>query len=486
MTPDNSYLVDYVSGSVPAACDPYPEGSAWAEPDLDQAAEYMQRVYRSPDEAMRKAQRAREDIRTKHNVDVTAGAVRRRLEEIRRTCKSAGVLGTWSGDRIGPAGSSQPLAREAHGMANLDRILPLLTPTPAVAAERRFRRPLLAAQRLLFRILRPYWWQQRTIQTSLVDSLRDVMQAVQSERHQWEAVAALWARLHAIEKRLRAADALPGSERRSALEADASSVVSSSESSAALRVKTFTVQLSDAAVQAGAMSSCLNAAPYMDERSHLYTDEQGRRILGFRSRVAAEANVYAGLEEILRGNEALVRERFRAYLPLLQTRERVIDIGCGRGEMLDLLSEAGIPALGVDLDAELVRCCRAKGHVVEQVDGVTYLRAQADASLPVIFSSRLARSLPYEDLLSLLRLSHAKLKAGGRLVLETVDPRALEALATVWTDVVHQRPIVAEAAVALCWLAGFEQAYVLFPNSVGDFAADRATRSEYAVVATKG
>jgi glycosyltransferase involved in cell wall biosynthesis/2-polyprenyl-3-methyl-5-hydroxy-6-metoxy-1,4-benzoquinol methylase len=537
MTPDNSYLVDYVRSAVPPGCDPYPKGSAWAEPDLGQAAEYMQRVYRSPDEARLKAQRAREDIVTKHNVDVTAVLLKQRLEEIRRTRSRSGVGETLAADRTLPAKSSQtPELEEVDSLSSLDRIVPLLTPTATVAPDRRFRRPLLAAQRLLFRILRPYWWQQRAIQASLIDGLREVKRAVDSEHQQRQALASLWTAVHAIGQSLRAVETktpqegerlIPleaaisqfgefgsrfqssvnaGHQQQQGLESLWTAVhaieqtlraveermgsfgdsTSSFQSSAATHLKALTDQLEIVTAQASTLSSRLYAVPYMDERSPLsYTDEQGSHVLGFRSKRAVEADVYAGFEDIFRGNEAFIRERFHVYLPLLQTHDRVVEIGCGRGELLDLLREAGVPAIGVDIDPGMVRRCRAKGHTVEEVDGIGYLRAQDDSSVPVIFAAQLVEHLTYDDLISFLQLSRAKLKSGGQLIFETVNPHALEAFKTFWTDLTHQRPIFPEVAVAWCWLLGFDQAYVFFPNGVGDLVQDRTTRGEYAVVATK-
>lgn len=432
MTPDNSYLVDYVKGAVPAACDPYPEGSVWAEPDIDQAAEYMQRVYRSPEETARKAQRAREDILTKHNVDVAAVVLKQRLEDIRRTRSRTAVAERVPEERTHP--SQTPEYAEVDRLGHLDRIVPLLTPTASVAPGTRFRQPLLAAQRLLFRILRPYWWQQRAIQESLLDGLREVAQAVNAEHRQRKELESLWTAVHAVEKSLRAVE----------------------------------------------------ARTPRDEHSHLsYTDEHGRQVLGFRSKRPVEADVHVGFEKIFRGNESFVRERLRMYVPLLNAHERVIDVGCGRGELLDLLDEEGVPAIGIDIDEAMVQRCRAKGRTVEQTDAISYLRGQADASLPVIFSAQFVEHLTYEDLISFLQLSRAKLKPSGQLIFETVNPHAFEVFKTFWTDLRHQRPIFPEVAVAWCWLLGFEQAYVLFPNGVGDLVKDRATQGEYAIVATK-
>jgi glycosyltransferase involved in cell wall biosynthesis len=208
MTPDNSYLVNYGSGSVPPGCDPYPTGSVWAEPDLDDAAECMRRVYRSPEEARLKAQRAREDIVTKHNVEMSGRLVDQRLHDIRR------MLRTSSTDRQPDAQIPANPTLRADGsrgrLRQLDRLVPLLTPTPGLAPDRRFRPVLLAAQKLLFRILRPYWFQQRAVQATVVEILREI--TMNEERHQRDAVELLRAKMNELEQRLR--DLEEGTSRR--------------------------------------------------------------------------------------------------------------------------------------------------------------------------------------------------------------------------------------------------------------------------------
>jgi SAM-dependent methyltransferase len=493
MTPDNSYLVDYVRGKVPAECDPYPQGSPWAEPNLDQAAEYMRRVYRARDEATRKAQRARQDILTKHNADVAAVVLKQHLEEVRRTRKRVALGGGLSGTQTVSINSVPPSKRwELTRLANLDHIVQLLTPTASVAPGRRFGRPLLMAQRLLFRILRPYWWQQRAIQALMIDGLREAMQAVNSQHDQRQALESLWSVVHAIENSLGRVEAERPreAERLTGLEAtmsDFGDSVASFQSSAASHLKALTDQLAAVTAQASTMSHRLYAVPYMDASNRFcYTDERGRGVLGFRSKRAVEGDLHLGFEDIFRGNEAFIRDRFRVYLPILQTHERITEIGCGRGELLDLLRETGVPAIGVDIDDAMVQRCRTKGHTVERIDAISYLRAQVDSSLSAIFAAQVVEHLAYEELISFLQLSCAKLKSGGQLIFETVNPHALEAFKTFWTDLTHQRPIFPEVAVAWCWLLGFEQAYVLFPNGVGDLDQDRTVQGEYAVVATKG
>jgi SAM-dependent methyltransferase len=230
----------------------------------------------------------------------------------------------------------------------------------------------------------------------------------------------------------------------------------------------------------------LFAVPYMADPSRfLGTDEHGRDRLGYRAEPGPRPRgFYLGFEDVFRGPETLIRDRQRPYLSLLRTRSAVVDLGCGRGEMLDLLREAGVPARGIDPDADMVRHCRDKGHAVDQVDALAFLRGQPLQSLPAVFSAQVIEHLTFADLKELLELGRSRLQPGGVFVAETVNPHALEAFKTFHTDLTHERPIFPEVALSLFQLAGFEEAYVLFPLGSGDLDRDRRSQGEYAVVAT--
>jgi glycosyltransferase involved in cell wall biosynthesis/SAM-dependent methyltransferase len=514
MTPENSFLVDYSKGAVPAGCEPYPEGSPWADPDLEHAAELMRRVYEARDEAARKASQARKDILTRHNAGAAGIALQRRFDEIQRLPNPASASAEKSWRRSIPVGSAPVASRTDKSLFDsLDRATALLTPTSSVAPGRRFRRPLVFLQELLFRMLRPYWWQQRQIHRLLIDSLRDVAQtagrAALLERQQREAVESLWTAVHALESekkndieslwtaehslenakqvhddRIRLSD-----ERASAVAASITRLqegVATFQTSAVAHLQALTEQLASTTRSTTELVQRLYAAPYMQDGGRFcYTDDYGKRVLGFRAARHTDSEGYVDFEDIFRGSEQFIRDRLRGYLALLRRHERVIEIGCGRGELLDLLKEAGIPAVGVDIDESMVRRCRSKGHNVEQVDGLSYLKRESDSSLPAIFAAQVVEHLSYDDFLSFLRLSRTKLKPGGQLIFETVNPHALEAFKTFWTDLTHQRPIFPEVALVWCWLAGFDQAYVIFPSGVGDLELDRRTRGEYGIVATR-
>ena len=174
----------------------------------------------------------------------------------------------------------------------------------------------------------------------------------------------------------------------------------------------------------------------------------------------------------------------RPYLELLDGHAPVLDFGCGRGEMLDLLRERGVAYHGVDVDEAMIARCRAKGHSEVEVAGASaHLASVADGSYGAIFSAQVIEHLPYAELDDLLRLAARKLRPGGLFIAETVNPHAPAALRMFWTDLTHHHPIYPEVALSLCELTGFASAYVFHPMGSGTVDRDSWTQSAYAVVA---
>jgi len=163
----------------------------------------------------------------------------------------------------------------------------------------------------------------------------------------------------------------------------------------------------------------------------------------------------------------------------------VVDLGCGRGELLDLLRDANVKAWGVDLDTKVARLCEEKGHDVVISDALTYLRAESDESIGAIFSAQLLEHLSADDSADLIRQAYRVLRPDGLLIVETVNPHSVAAFKTFWTDLTHRVPIFPEVATLLCRQAGFPRALVIFPNGSGVLEEDRRTQGEYAVIAWK-
>ncbi len=173
---------------------------------------------------------------------------------------------------------------------------------------------------------------------------------------------------------------------------------------------------------------------------------------------------YFAFESRLRGSTETVRERQRVYVDDLRGAGPVLDVGCGRGEMLALLREAGIEARGVDADADMVAYARGEGLDVEQADALAYLDGLEDGSLGGVFAGQVVEHLPPPALLRLLELTARKLRPGGVLVAETINPLSPLALRSYFADLTHAQPLVPETLALLARQAGFREVETRFLN----------------------
>jgi SAM-dependent methyltransferase len=185
----------------------------------------------------------------------------------------------------------------------------------------------------------------------------------------------------------------------------------------------------------------------------------------FASRL--DAYKYVGFEDRFRGSREVIRERLESYLPFFEGGANVLDVGCGRGEFLDLLSAQGITALGIDLNPEMVEVCRARGLEVSHADAVGYLSAVPDGSLGGIFAAQVVEHLAPGYLLRFLDLAFQKLGPGGKLVLETLNPACWVAFFESYIrDITHVWPLHPETLKYLVMASGFPAARIEYRSPV--------------------
>jgi O-antigen chain-terminating methyltransferase len=173
-----------------------------------------------------------------------------------------------------------------------------------------------------------------------------------------------------------------------------------------------------------------------------------------------EERAYFELERRFRGTEDEIRRRIERYAPYLEgagERGGVLDLGCGRGESLAMLAEAGVPARGVDASAAMVARCRERGLAAEEGELFETLAGLEPASLGGIVSFHVIEHLPPESLDRLVRLAHRALAPGGVLLLETPNPLSVVVAArSFWLDPTHRRPVHPESLELTVRLAGFD------------------------------
>ncbi|MBI3934040.1 MAG: methyltransferase domain-containing protein [Acidobacteria bacterium] len=199
----------------------------------------------------------------------------------------------------------------------------------------------------------------------------------------------------------------------------------------------------------GALMRQSNALEQLRQRVATQARAQATRVDGGGQPAAAMASAaasvpidYIKLEHQFRGTEEDIRRRQRFYLPYFRGRRCVLDIACGRGEFLELMREAGVPAKGVDLDADMVGRCLEKGLEVVQADVFIYLEGVPDGTLDGIFSSQFVEHLEPNVYLRLISQCTAKLAPGGILALETQNPECLAIFSqSFYLDPTHVSPI---------------------------------------------
>lgn len=151
---------------------------------------------------------------------------------------------------------------------------------------------------------------------------------------------------------------------------------------------------------------------------------------------------YGRFAERFRGTEEYVKAGQQFYLPYFKDCRSVLDIGCGRGEFLEMMRGACIPAKGIDLGEESVATCRHKGLDAEAADLYVYLENLPEASLDGIFCSQVVEHLPPERLPEMVRLCASRLQRNGVIAIETPNPECLAIFAThFYLDPTHHRPV---------------------------------------------
>lgn len=219
---------------------------------------------------------------------------------------------------------------------------------------------------------------------------------------------------------------------------------------------------------------------------------------------------YVGFERRFRGDPEKILEIQRdRYVPLLADHGPVVDIGCGRGELLDVLAEAGIEGIGVEPEPGMAAEARARGLHIEQTDAVGFLRDAEPGSLGSVFCAHVVEHVELDYLLEFIYLSFSRLKPGGLFVAETPNPASLIVLGNSYIlDPTHVRPLHPSLLAFLCENAGFRdvrlnfyspaESYRLRPTTEGGELATVVNEGfaklndvlfgpqEYTVVATKG
>ena len=174
---------------------------------------------------------------------------------------------------------------------------------------------------------------------------------------------------------------------------------------------------------------------------------------------------YAAFENRHRGNEEEVKKQQSQFLPYFQDKGKVLDLGCGRGEFLELCRDNGIAAQGIDLNEQMVEICRDKGLDCQKGDILESLAERQEKALGGIFSSQVIEHLSPQHLKKLIELAYFKLMPGGHVILETINPSSVFALTQIYfLDLTHQKPVHPQTLKFLLESAGFGEVEIKYSH----------------------
>jgi len=178
---------------------------------------------------------------------------------------------------------------------------------------------------------------------------------------------------------------------------------------------------------------------------------------------------YAGFENRFRGLDEQVKEQQKDYIPYFKDADTVLDLGCGRGEFLELLQQNGIKSRGIDTNDQMIEICKEKGLNCEKADILQALAAYKDSSLGGIFSSQVVEHLPPSYLKRMIEIAYHKLSSSSYIIIETVNPLSVFSLVQIYfLDLSHRQPVHPQALNFLLKSAGFDDIQIKYSAPLGN------------------
>ncbi len=172
---------------------------------------------------------------------------------------------------------------------------------------------------------------------------------------------------------------------------------------------------------------------------------------------AAITAAKAAFVDALRGERGEILGRVEGYVPLLAEAAPVLDLGCGRGELLEVLQRAGIEARGMDADPAMVASCQRRGLAAEVGQLPQALAALPVASVGAVTAIHLLEHLPVAGWTAVVAAAMRVLRPGGVFLVECPNPDTLRVGGGLyWADPTHRTPVHPRALELVARAVGFE------------------------------
>lgn len=185
-------------------------------------------------------------------------------------------------------------------------------------------------------------------------------------------------------------------------------------------------------------------------------------------------NFYVELENKFRGSKKIIKTRLNSYLPFLKNLKEldkfpILDIGCGRGEWLELLKENNLNAIGIDCNAAMVEHCKEHHLTAINDDIFIYLDKQPANSFNAITGFQIIEHLSFPNILRLIQETVRTLKDGGILILETPNPFNVKVSSwSFYMDPTHKKPLPAELMEFIFSYFGLQNIHIIPLNTPAD------------------
>lgn len=207
------------------------------------------------------------------------------------------------------------------------------------------------------------------------------------------------------------------------------------------------------------------------QREHMVTASQAQArdaqqvMSAQEDRPGMPPELYLEFEANFRGSKEMIRERLKANLPYfinnadsVLTTDPVLDLGCGRGEWLQLLKEANVPAIGVDSNTAMIECCTQAGLEAYMGDALQFLASMPAHSLSGLTAFHIIEHLPLDVFIGLIDEARRVVRPGGVILFETPNPENLIVGAcNFYIDPTHRNPMPPALVGFLLKARGFER-----------------------------
>jgi len=181
---------------------------------------------------------------------------------------------------------------------------------------------------------------------------------------------------------------------------------------------------------------------------------------------------YSNFEKRFRGEQDNIKEKLKKYFTYFKDSDEILDIGCGRGEFIEILEEKNKKGMGIDISKSMLKIAKSKGLDCKYADALDFLKGKADNSIGGIFSSQVIEHFTPDYLREVILESFRTLKSGSTIILETVNPLSIFALSRIFfLDVTHQKPLHPEYMRYLLESSGFYDVDIIY--SEGDLQDEK-------------